>query len=218
MFYLYLSMAKTDTGKKQDKQNAEKRILEVAAEVFTKKGYSATRTRDIAEASGYNVALIHYYFGSKDKLFELVATNTLRNFDQIMDQIFLVELPLHEKIRIFAEQYIEFFRANPYLPMFIVTESEKNPDKIADIVQYRKNNVIMEKQLKELAEKGVIRPISIANFIMNLVSLTVFPFISKNLLMREVDLNEQEFQEMLEERKKLIPQLLINHLYLKSPV
>ncbi|MEL6660548.1 MAG: TetR family transcriptional regulator [Bacteroidota bacterium] len=211
-------MAKPAADKKQEKQNAEKRILEVAAEVFTQKGYAATRTRDIAEASGYNVALIHYYFGSKDKLFEIVATNTLRDFDQIMEQIFHKDLPLHKKIHVFVEQYIEFFRANPYLPMFIVNESEKNPDKLAAIVQYRKNNVVMQKQLKELAEAGIIRPISIANFIMNLVSLTVFPFLGKKLLMREVDINEEEFQQMLEERKALVPQILINHLYLQPPV
>ena len=211
-------MAKSTADKKQAKQNAEKRILEVAAEVFTQKGYAATRTRDIAKVSGYNVALIHYYFGSKDKLFEIVATNTLRGFDHIMEEVFCEEIPLHKKIHIFVEQYIEFFRANPFLPLFIVNESEKNPDKLAAIVQYRKNNVVMQKQLKELAEKGIIRPISIANFIMNLVSMTVFPFISKNLLMREVNINEEEFQQMLEERKTLVPQILINYLYLQPPV
>ncbi|MEO0876188.1 MAG: hypothetical protein AAFY48_16440 [Bacteroidota bacterium] len=135
-----------------------------------------------------------------------------------MENLLHEDLPLHKKIHVFVEQYIEFFRANPYLPMFIVNESEKNPDKLAAIVQYRKNNVVMQKQLKELAEAGIIRPISIANFIMNLVSLTVFPFLGKKLLMREVDINEEEFQQMLEERKALVPQILINHLYLQPPV
>lgn len=196
---------------------AEDHILEVAAEVFTKKGYAATRTRDIAEAAGFNVALIHYYYKNKDRLFELVATKALMEFRRIMDRVFTEELPLHHKIKIFVEEYTNFFKANPYLPLFIVTESEKNPDKIAAITHYKKTNVVMEKQLKELAQQGIIRPISIANFIENLVGLTVFPFLSKALVMREANLSHQDFEDMLEERKTIVPDMIINYLYINKP-
>lgn len=199
--------------------STEERILHVAAKVFTQKGYDATKTRDIAEAAGINVASLHYYYRSKDRLFELVATKALRHFSAIMHKVFLDEImPFHEKIHFFVEQYTDFFKANPYLPMFIVTESEKNPDKIGEITRYGEKNEVMERQLNELVEQGVVRPISFANFIQSLVGLTVFPFLSKRLMMREVaHLDEQGYEQLLEERKALVPQILINYLYLKPP-
>ena len=52
--------------------STEEKILEAASKVFTEKGFAGTRTRDIAEHAGINLALLNYYFRSKEKLFEQV--------------------------------------------------------------------------------------------------------------------------------------------------
>ena len=56
----------------EQEQTTEEKILEAASEVFTEKGFAGTRTRDIAEKAGINLALLNYYFRSKEKLFEQV--------------------------------------------------------------------------------------------------------------------------------------------------
>ena len=50
----------------------EEKIIRAADKIFTQKGYAATRTREIAEEAGTNLALLNYYFGSKEKLFRNV--------------------------------------------------------------------------------------------------------------------------------------------------
>ncbi len=58
--------------------STEEKIKEAARRVFTQKGYAATRTRDIAEESGLNLALINYYFRSKEKLFDIIMLEHLQ--------------------------------------------------------------------------------------------------------------------------------------------
>ena len=65
--------------------STEEKILETASKVFTEKGFSGTRTRDIAEHAGINLALLNYYFRSKEKLFEQVMkAKILLLFGQIL--------------------------------------------------------------------------------------------------------------------------------------
>ncbi len=58
----------------------EEKIKEAARTVFTRKGFAATRTRDIAEEAGLNLALLNYYFRSKEKLFEIVMLEKMQVF------------------------------------------------------------------------------------------------------------------------------------------
>ena len=69
-------------GMKKQKVDAstEQKIKLAAKTIFHKKGYAATRTRDIAEASGINLALLNYYFRSKEKLFQLIMIETMQQF------------------------------------------------------------------------------------------------------------------------------------------
>src|SRR5437868_1165754 len=121
--------------KKQPKieKNAstEEKIKEAARGVFTRKGYAGTRTRDIAEESGYNLALINYYFRSKEKLFDIIMLEHLQAF--IHGLIGIVNDPdtsLQEKIEIIIAHYIDMLIQNPNLPLFILNEVNADPTKL----------------------------------------------------------------------------------------
>lgn len=194
--------------------STEEKIKLAAARVFTQKGYSATTTRDIAEVADITLGSLHYYFRTKEKLFQIISKEAMVKFGEIMQEIFADEIPLDQKIQLFANRYIDFFRKNPFLPMFILSESERNPEEFYGIVDFKAFNIRLKKQLEEMAEQGKIRPIKLEDFISTLVGLTVFPFLSKHMMFHAADLNEEEFQQMLERRKQLVPKLMIHHLYL----
>ncbi|MEM9830413.1 MAG: TetR/AcrR family transcriptional regulator [Bacteroidota bacterium] len=197
--------------------STEERIKLAATKVFVQKGYAATKTRDIAEEAGINIASLHYYYRSKDKLFELVIGEALRNFSKVMDSIFNNDLPLHEKVRVFVERYTDFIKENPMVPLFIIAESQHNPETVDKLMAHEQTLDKLEVQLKELAGQGIIRKMHHAHFIMNMVSLTIFPFLMKPLLLHKIELSLDEYYVLLEDRKKMIPEMIINYLYLKKP-
>ena len=195
--------------------STEEKIIAAAKQVFVRKGYSGTKTRDIAEEAGINIASLHYYYRSKDKLFEIVIGNALDRFSMGMDKILGGDMPLDEKVRAFVENYITFFKENPYVPMFIMSEALTNPDKMSEMLDRQKVLEKLADQFSKLTEDGSIRKMHHGHFMMNLVGLTAFPFVARPIIMKKVGLNDKEFDDLLEERKKLIPEMILGHL--KNP-
>lgn len=210
-------MKKELTEKDTAALGTEERIRLAAIKVFTEKGFEATKTRDIATEAGINIASLHYYYRSKEKLFELVIGETMGRFSGLLDQVLNGPQPLHEKIRAFAPAYIDFLKANPFLPMFILSESQRNLPMLDTMMNNDHSLQVLKRQLEELIAAKLIRPISIHNFIVNLVGMVIFPFLSKSLLKLKIGMEEATYIEMLEERKTLIPEMIIGYLYFEPP-
>ena len=182
--------------------STEEKIKEAAKKVFLKKGYAATRTRDIAEEAGINLALLNYYFRSKEKLFDLVMLEKLEKFfGTIAPVLNNANTSLEQKITLFSNNYIDLLLANPELPLFILSEVNQNPDRFANKLPVGK--VVESHFIKQLLEK---RPdIMPLHFLMNLLGMSVFPFIMKPIFQASGILNEKIFSARMEERKALIP-------------
>jgi AcrR family transcriptional regulator len=188
--------------------STEEKIKEAAKKVFTTKGYAATRTRDIAEESGYNLALINYYFRSKEKLYDIIMHEQLQTFISSVAGLLNDEnTSFHEKIKLLVSHYIDMLIANPGLPFFIMTEANSHPEKLLARVHFiaKENKLYILKQWSELAVAGKIPAINPIHILMNLVSMTVFPFIASPLLQANTGLNTEQFNALMEERKTLVP-------------
>jgi AcrR family transcriptional regulator len=188
----------------------QEKIIKAARTVFTKKGYSATRTRDIAEESGLNLALINYHFQSKDNLFKIVILEKFEVlFGMISPILSDVEISLEEKIESLVSNYTKLLLDNENLPIFVLNELKSNEQIFEKVLQNARmlSQPIIEKQLKERGFK-----ISTINFIMNIVSLTLFPFISKPLFVSSGLLQEEEFTNFVMDRKQHIPTWVMNTL------
>src|SRR5580698_3307924 len=108
-------------------QSTEEKIKAAARKIFTKKGYAATRTRDIAEQAGLNLALLNYYFRSKEKLFEIVMIEKVQQLLAFMSPVLNnPDTSLHEKIDLITPSYIDMLLKNPDLPMFVLSEIKSN--------------------------------------------------------------------------------------------
>lgn len=182
--------------------STEEKIMEAARKVFTEKGYAAARTRDIAEESGINLALLNYYFRSKEKLFELVMFEKVNKlFGTIIPILSDESTELEEKLDKIAESYIDLLLVNPDLPIFVLSEIRRRPEKFAQLVnaKERVTKSVFMKQL--LARKLSISPFHI---LINLLGITVFPFVAKPVLSKLIG-NEEEYDSLMKQRKELIP-------------
>lgn len=183
----------------------EERIKEAARIVFTRKGYSATRTRDIAEQAGLNLALLNYYFRSKEKLFEIIMIEKVQQLFLSVSPVFNDEkTTLEDKISLIVSRYIELLLKNPDLPLFVLSEIRNHPGRFAGNI--RINSILESHFMKQLAEKKKdVNPVQLLTSMMGMI---VFPFVSKPVFLSADAVSEEMFNRFMEERKQLIPQWL----------
>jgi AcrR family transcriptional regulator len=180
--------------------------------VFTEKGFSGARTRDIAEEAGINLALLNYYFRTKEKLFEQVMkVKIILLFGQIIPIVSNEKTSLDEKLDLASGKYFDILSKNPNLPLFILSEIQKKTSDVKSILpadKVLKNSFIIN-QIQE--KKPDINPF---HFLLNFLSMTVFPFLGKPILQTFEVMNDEEFQKFVEERKTLVPmwiKMMLNH-------
>jgi TetR/AcrR family transcriptional regulator len=195
----------------------EQLILQAAKKVFISKGLDGTRMQEIADEAGINKSLLHYYFRSKDKLFEVIFKDIVMSFAPRIVGILNSPTSLFDKIELFVGTYIDLLLENPHIPGFLVNEVAKNPSRI--IAALKMNGVnpdIMRAQLKKEVEAGVIRPLKVEDLMANLISLCVFPFMAKNIFSNILDMSDEDYMLFLAARKKEIPTFIINSIKLKT--
>ncbi len=188
----------------------EEKIIDAARKLFTQKGFSATRTRDIAEEADINLALLNYYFRSKQNLFQIIIEEKFDELFGIINPILSnSEISLEEKIETLVMNYTKMLLENEDLPFFVLSEIKSN-EFIAERVKQNAeilSQPVIENQLKE---RGFT--ISSFNFIMNVMSLTLFPFMSKPLFVTSGLVKEDEFAHFVIERQKDIPTWIMKTL------
>jgi AcrR family transcriptional regulator len=172
------------------------------------KGYAAARTRDIAEAAGINLALLNYYFRSKEKLFDIIMLENLQHFIEGIKEILNNrKTSIEQKVEAIVTNYIDLLTRQPDLPLFILHELRTHPKEIVSKIDRDKfiNRSYFMQQIKDAAKQGKIAPVNPLHFLINIISLTVFPFVASPVLQNIGGLNQQDFNALMEERKKLIP-------------
>jgi len=173
--------------------------------------------QEIADRAGINKAMLHYYYRSKELLFEAV-------FEEVANRLFpkIVELlntdyPILEKIEHFVEYYITFLLENRYMPAFVLNELNQNPERLVKLMRERgifeQDKFI--KQVNNAVSKGIITPIDPRQLITNIVSMCIFPFAGRPILMGLFKLNEESYYQFIESRKKEVPKFIINAIKVK---
>lgn len=186
--------------------STEERIKSAARIVFTKKGYQATKVRDIAAEADINLSLVNYYFRSKEKLFQLVMAEVV---DKLINNVISVlnneQLTLPEQVQQVADHYINLLLKNPDFPLFMVNEIFAGTDEL--LKDNRKSAIFQShffKQLMALQKAGKLN-INPLHILMNLIGFVVMPFLARPLLERNKIIRHNEFAVLMEERRKLIP-------------
>lgn len=182
----------------------EQKIIRAADKLFTQKGYAATKTREIAEEAGTNLALLNYYFGSKENLFKKVVQEKFSILLGALGPALSDEqISLKDKISLITENYTNLLLENEELPIFILNELTVNKELFAKIIQNTRliAQPVLEKQLKETGAE-----ISATDLIINTLSMSMFPFIAKPLITSSGLVKEDEFVGFVTGRKEKIQQ------------
>lgn len=199
------------------KDNTEEKILEAAQTVFLEKGMDGTRMQEIANIAGINKALLHYYFRTKQKLFEAIFKKVFQTaFPKIQD--FLTsEMPINEKLGTFIERYIEIMIGNPFLPIFIIKEINRDPDFMAHALKFAgvDPTAILEMLQREM-QLGTIKKMDPREIIINILGLSIFPFAARPLLQTVFyDNDKKTYNRFLEERKATVKDFVLNSILVR---
>lgn len=200
--------------KKQKDASTQDRILEAARKVFVEKGMAGARMQDIANEAGINKALLHYYFTSKDMLFEQIFSNTSKTFIPHVNELLQSDIPLFEKIEHICADYISMVMRNPFMPLFLINEVNKQSSDFLKRMWGKQKPDLSKfiEQVQQEVKKGTIKPIHPAHLYMNIMSMCVFPFLGKPMMQFMTKLTDKEFNQLMEERKKLVSQLIIDSI------
>lgn len=195
--------------------STEEKIKEAAKKVFLEKGYDGTTTRDIAQEAGLNIALMNYYFRSKEKLFKLVYEDLLDIFFNGILQIINKEIGLKEKIVEMIDHDFTIFKESPHLCSFIYSELQRNSEQLLKSIQLHAalKGTVFEKQLKEATAKGEARDIDYKHVMLLAVGNIQFLFQSKVMTMQIWNMNEAQYEAFAEKHKELIKESVINFVF-----
>ena len=194
-------------------ENIETRIIEAAKQEFIEKGFEQTSMSDIAAVVGINRPTLHYYFRTKDKMFQAVFASIVSNFLPHIDAIFSQDKPFEKKLEEIIDIYISTFSKNPLLPKFIIGEIHRDANHLIDTFY----SIGLNKYLQHIGEaleqemgKGHLKREPLHLVFMTFYSQLAFPFLSKpltkSLFFHESD---EEFEQFLQMWKKhIIAQIL----------
>ena len=194
----------------------EQNILRVARKHFVQKGYAAARMQEIADEAGINKAMLHYYFRSKDKLYnqvtaEIIAT-TIPRFAQAVSK----EAPFWERLETMIDSYFDMLLEQPDIPIFILSELSQKRERF--IAELKKQSSVFPAvqgfamQMMQEMEAGNIRFVPPHHLFLNIVSMSVFPFVAKPIFLTIFELPESDFETMMKERKGIIMDFIRNAL------
>jgi AcrR family transcriptional regulator len=181
----------------------EEKIKTAAAKIFEEKGFERTKNKDIAAAAGINPALLNYYFRSKEKLFDAILLDKAQAFFGLLFPVLNdPNVDLFEKVDILVSTYFELLKNNPHLATFMINELQKNKDGFSIILKNlpQLENISIVQQFKEANPS--VTPLQ---FMINLMSMTIFPFIVANALSEYGIFNKDEIDAIFNERRKMIP-------------
>jgi AcrR family transcriptional regulator len=190
----------------------EEKILEAAHKVFQKKGFTGARMQEIADEAGINKAMLHYCFKNKELLFEAIFMKAFSQLAPQINEIFNSNASVFDKIRKFTSSYISFVIENPFLPQFIIQEINNNPDFVDRFLNHenRPNPTILIAQIETEIADGIIKEIHPKQLLLDIFSLTIFPFAAQVFVKGIIQIEENEFLELMEQRKIQVSEQIIN--------
>lgn len=200
----------------------EQKILAAARNVFVRRGTAGARMQEIAQEAGVNQALLHYYFRTKERLsaavFQLVASRVFPGLTQTL----AADISLDEKIDRLIGLYLDNLSRSPFLPGYLLSELHHHPERVQQLLTFAIGaapaQVLprlfegLKRQLDEQIAAGAMRPIAPEQFLINIISLCVFPFAARPMLSVVFGMDDDAFKRFIDERKRDLPIFVRNAL------
>ena len=191
-----------------EKNNMEEKIIRTAKKVFIEKGYIETSMSEIAARVGINRSGLHYYFRTKEKMFQAVFGDIVSSIiPKVLEIMVQKEKPISNRIEEIVDAYYLLFTENPHLPMFVIREMNRDASLLIETVKQMDFQAIlgnMQSSLQEEMDEGKLKRIPFRFLFYNLYGLMVMPFLTQDIT-NSILLEENEtFTEMLDKWKPYI--------------
>ena len=193
-------------------KETEEKIFIAAQRVFQTKGFEGTRMQAIADEANINKSMLHYYYRTKEKLFQEVFQASARKIMPELFSILASDEPLKQKVVLIVDFYHNVFRKNPYLPAFVIHEMNQNPDRFKEFISSMEINIPIKfiDQIQNGIASGKFIQISPQQFLMNIVSLCLMPFVARNMVQTLFNMSDEDYYSFLEDRRELIPEIIFS--------
>jgi TetR/AcrR family transcriptional regulator len=202
--------------------SAEERILDAAHRVFLRRGSAGARTQEIADEAGVNKALLHYYFRTKERLAAAVFRRAASRLLPPVIATLASDAELEAKVARVIEIELDVLLAHPYLPGYIIAELTHQPERVKQLVSTLTGVSIEDlaprvldsvgRQIRERVRDGRMRAISTDQFILNLLSLCIFPFAARPMVQAVLQLDDDGFARFIARRRRELPTFFLQAL------
>jgi AcrR family transcriptional regulator len=202
----------------KNEQTTEQAILEVAERLFLEKGFKSTSTTEIAKEVGCNQALVHYYFRTKDNLFNTIFEQKFRMlFEHLYASQNFGDIPFSEKVRHAVESHFDLLTKNPKLPLLVATELSRLPENLENL--RNKLQAIpfelftkLNNELQQEIDEGRARKIELIDIIITMVTLNAGLFMLLPIASGIMQLDEEQTKELLAHRREENVQVILNYI------
>lgn len=192
----------------------EELIKETAKRIFFTEGKLHATTQDIADAAGVNRALLHYYFRSRDILFDIVFKEAIEQMHCKMEVVMADGVDLKDRIRKLIHNFTEMSLQYPFLEAFVITEMIRNPDKRKefkpDMMEQTEKIQAFYNELEQAMNSGQMAKVSPVDFLINLISLMAYPILARPMLQDLFKMDDNQWNQYIEQRAKNLPDLIFN--------
>jgi AcrR family transcriptional regulator len=190
---------------REKSDNIEQMILNIAEDIFLEKGYAMTSTTEIAKRVGCNQALIHYYFRTKERLFEKLFEKKFLSFVSAVFMSKESSSSFKDIVRGIIMRHLEIISENPRLPFLIINEMTTNPVRFHSIAEKIKETVGtllmgLDSEIKNEIAAGRIREITAFDLFLNILSLNIFMFVAQPLISHVKGFTYEEFMKFAKNR------------------
>ena len=205
-----------DKQESKQAKDTEQLILEAAITEFSPKGFDGARTSSIAAAAGVTHAMLHYYFRTKEKLFERIFKDKIRYiFNMVLAPLVEESGCIKQRIRVGIEKHFDFLLANKELPIFFITTINSRPEAYREVIGEFSPTAYdricaLQKELDKAHESGEISSVRADQLIGDIASLNVFPFLAYPMLMAAT--GNSDFDSYMEMRKKEIVEIIMKRI------
>jgi TetR/AcrR family transcriptional regulator len=201
--------------KEREYTESEEKIFLAALDVFSRKGKSGARMQEIADHAGMNKALIHYYFRSKERLYEEVFSFVMHRYLLNLAASLEDNASFEEMLREFINRFLDLLNEHPTLPLFILRElSEGAPvmeEKIRQIIVPSGSGLpaVFTERFMSAAAAGEIRDLGASQTLITIMGACIYFFAGYPVLAALMPDIASDRDASLQERKQHIYELVM---------
>lgn len=202
-------------------QETEQRIFEAALSVFASKGRDGARMQEIADRAGINRALLHYYFRTKQQLYQAVFAHLFQQYVNSFSESLHLDGTFGENLRHFIDRYIDYVREHQDMARLMMNENLAGGSLLGEhlakaFATKGSPQQKMQQAIREAVETGEIRPVCPRQTMLTIISSCAFCFLIAPTVKVMNPLAATDFDAFIEARKQHVFEVLYHGLALKE--